>query len=346
MRFYSSMIVGITLVPPPINSPGVKELSAEFVNINELSDLVGKRILITGGAGFIGSALANKLAVKNQVFAIDNLSSGNWSRCSELVQKVEIDLFTESFEKLSEHFVDIDYVFHLAAVKLNSPKVSPSEIFLINVETSRKVFQAAMKNKVKKVLFTSSLYAYGNNGPEIMEENQLPVARSHYGISKLTGENLLEVEAKNSGVPFVIARLFFVYGPRQFSEGGYKSVIMKNFELKGRRLPAEIYGSGNQALDYVFIDDCINALIELMVISFQGTVNISTGIATTISSVINNINSLFDDESKVFLPADWTDGTVRVGSPVKLNEILGWQPSTSLDRGLKVIWEWWNDKNK
>ena len=309
-------------------------------------EIVGKRILITGGAGFIGSALANKLARNNQVFALDNLSSGDWTRCSQQVQKVDIDLFTEPLESLKEYFVDIDYVFHLAAVKLNTPKSSAITLFENNVESSLKVFQAASVNKVNKVLFTSSLYAYGSNGLDVMEEQQLPTARSFYGISKLTGESMLQVQSASNSMHFVNARLFFVYGPGQYSEGGYKSVIMKNIELKSKGLPAEVFGSGEQVLDYIFIDDCVHALIDLMRSDFQGTVNVSTGVGVTILSVIDKINKLFGDEKKVFLPSDWTDGTIRVGSTVKLHSILVWKPTTNFDTGINNIWKWWNNGSK
>ena len=298
---------------------------------------------MTGGAGFIGSALANRLAEENQVIAIDNLSSGNWSRCSAKVQKYEIDLLRVSQEDMNKAFSGIDFVFHLAAVKLNSPSSTSIDIFTHNVDVSLKVFQAASTNKVKKLLFTSSLYAYGSQGPEIMEEHQATFAKTFYGISKLAGENMLQVGSKDSGMEFVNARLFFVYGPGQYAEGGYKSVIIKTFELKNKLKPAEVYGSGKQVLDYVFIDDCVESLIELMKSGFQGTVNVSTGIGTSILTLIEKINSRFGNRDITFLPADSTEGTLRVGSPEKLRDILGWAPATTIDVGLTNIWERWND---
>jgi|694.fasta_scaffold43333_1 UDP-glucose 4-epimerase len=306
------------------------------------SHIFGKKILITGGAGFIGAALANKLAHENQVVAIDNLSSGDWSRCSEKVQKVEIDLLKASQEILNGLFAGVDFVFHLAAVKLNSPNTSGATLYRNNVEVCVKVFRASSINKVKKILFTSSLYAYGSQGLEIMEEQQPTSAKNFYGISKLAGENLLQVESAASNMEFVNARLFFIYGPGQYAEGGYKSVIMKTFELKSKMLPAEIYGSGSQVLDYVFIDDCILALTALMANQFQGTVNISTGKGVSISSLIGMINSRFGNNDVIFRPADLTEGTLRVGSPHKLNEVLRWHPSTTIENGLEHIWEWWN----
>lgn len=305
--------------------------------------LVGKKFVVTGGAGFIGSALANRLAEKNQVTAIDNLSSGNWSRCSAGVQKYEMDLVSASQEQINEVFSGVDFVFHLAAVKLNSPNTTSIDIFKSNVDVSLKVFQAASFNNARKLVFSSSLYAYGHQGPDSMEEDQPTFPRTFYGISKLVGENLLEVNSKETGLKFVNARLFFVYGPGQYADGGYKSVITKTFELKSRFLPAEIYGSGQQVLDYIYIDDCVAALIDLMGSPFQGTVNVSTGIGTSISSLIEKINSRFGNSDITYLPADSTEGTSRVGSPRKLSDLLGWSPNTSIDQGLTSIWEQWND---
>lgn len=305
--------------------------------------IIGKKIIVTGGAGFIGSALASKLAEQNQVIALDNLSSGNWSRCSAKVQKYEIDLLTVPQSDLNEVFTGVDLVFHLAAVKLNSPNTTSIDIFKSNVDVSLKVFQAASMNRAKKILFTSSLYAYGYQGPEIMYENQPTFARTFYGISKLVGENMYQVGSKESGMEFVNARLFFVYGPGQYAEGGYKSVIIKTFELKSKLMPAEIYGSGQQVLDYVYIDDCVESLIELMKSRYQGTVNVSTGVGISILSLIEKINSRFGNSDITFLPPDSTEGTLRVGSPEKLRDIIGWAPSTTIDVGLTNIWERWND---
>ena len=165
-------------------------------------------------------------------------------------------------------------------------KATPQQIIDVNISASRRLFEAAAQAARPKVVFASSLYAYGSMGPAPMRETDVPTPDTVYGISKVAGEQLLRLRYDGSMVPWSVARLFFVYGPRQYARGGYKSVIVANFERLVRGEAPTIFGDGLQALDYVYIDDVVEALIELAAPAHNGkTLNICSGLATTINDL-------------------------------------------------------------
>src|SRR5262249_59343500 len=129
-----------------------------------------------------------------------------------------------------------------------------------NVEGTHQLLTAAVRHGLRHVVFSSSLYAYGRmTGPPCVEDD-CPQPTTVYGISKLAGEHLVRHFGKE--LPGTILRFYFVYGPRQFAGMGYKSVIVKNFERLLSSDPAVVYGDGRQALDYVYVDDVVDALLR------------------------------------------------------------------------------------
>jgi UDP-glucose 4-epimerase len=239
---------------------------------------------------------------------------------------------------------NVDYVFHLAAEKYNSPGASFDSILDTNVIASNKLFEACAKSNVKKVFFASSLYAYGSLGPSIMKETDLSAPITYYGMSKLAGENLLRINELKFNLKWVAARLFFIYGPGQYVSGGYKSVIIKNFENLKNGTPCLINGSGQQSLDYVFVKDCCQAIYNLTVLSelCSEIYNISSGSPTSVTYLINKMTEIsgVNDSQICNLPSDWTEGSKRHGSNQKIQSALGWRPSTNIESGLKETWDW------
>ena len=300
-----------------------------------------KKIVITGGAGFIGAALANSLSMdsSNAVFAIDNLSTGSWDRVSSKVNKIDLDLTIAKDEELKKVFDGADVVYHLSAVKLHNQNNSFDSIIQNNVYASQRVFEAAGMAKVKRVIFTSSLYAYGL--PEItpMKESSELIPITAYGASKVFGENLLKINSLKFGYSFGVARLFFIYGPNQFAEGGYKSVIISNFERIRRGISATITGDGKQILDYLYIDDCVEALKLLGEAHQSDTFNISSGEGQSILELTKVMLQVALGDKFEFVEPDWTKGTIRIGSNQKLREQLGWTPQVSILDGITQTWK-------
>lgn len=298
------------------------------------------RALVTGAAGFIGCHLAERLAADGwTVVGLDNERSGSWDRLRTALERRHADLAALPEEELDELCSGVDVVFHLAAEKYNSSATTPQRVIDVNVSATQRLFAAAGRAGAK-VVFTSSLYAYGSLGPAPMCETDLPAPTTTYGVSKVAGEHLLRVAQRDLDLRWTVARLFFVYGPRQYADGGYKSVIVKNFERLRDGLPPVVFGDGLQALDYVYVGDCVDALVAMAAREHDAEVlNVSTGRAVTVNELTAAMLEVAGADVPVeWGPADWTAGTIRVGSPSLAAERLGWRPATTLEEGLERTW--------
>ncbi len=299
------------------------------------------RIAITGGAGFIGAALANELHFRghDEIKLIDNLSTGDWSRLNYQGDRNLIDISTSSIGDLSDLLSGTEILFHLSAVKLHNEKNSFEELINNNVLGTRYLLEAAGLAGVKKVIFTSSLYAYGMLNNKSFTEDLVPLPSTVYGASKLFGEGLISIAAQKHGFKYSIARLFFIYGENQYSEGGYRSVIVNNFERLKSGQPAVINGDGNQILDYLHVSDCVSALISLGEQTTNEVFNISSGVPVTIKQLTAQMLKVTGDGIFTYADADWTQGTRRVGSNRKIQKITGWSPRINLHDGLTSTWD-------
>lgn len=299
------------------------------------------KILITGAAGFIGAHLFNYLELNFNVFGLDSGKSGDWSRLLNPNKVYKADLSKLNEPEMTQMLKDVDILIHLAAEKHNSTMGQSTSLLNSNVIGTERLFRIACENGVKKIIFSSSLYAYGKNGPNMTKVTDPINPKTLYGISKQTGENILQFYGNKYGVQWHAPRFFFIYGPHQFANGGYKSVIIKNFESLKRENSVTIVGDGSQVLDYVFIEDLVDALIRMIQLdkSTEFT-NISTGVGTSITELIGII-SKFKSNSKIYFePKDWTHGTYRVGDFSKLKELTGWAPRTNIEEGIERTWAW------
>jgi UDP-glucose 4-epimerase len=211
----------------------------------------------------------------------------------------------------------------------------------VNISATRRLFEAAARTRVRKVVFTSSLYAYGSVGPDAMRESDIPVPTTVYGVSKLAGEQLLHVAAGASNLSWSVARLFFVYGPRQYAAGGYKSVIVSNFERLRQGGRPLVLGDGKQSLDYVYVDDAVDALVALADPEHDGLVcNIGSGRAVSVADLTEAMLDVAGlDVEPIWGPADWTAGSRRVADVDLARDALGWSATTTLHDGLTRVWD-------
>jgi len=302
-----------------------------------------RQALVTGAAGFIGCHLVEALDEAGcDVIGIDDERSGDWRRVRVPCTRLRRDIADLAPEELIELCAGADAVFHLAAEKHNSAKATPQKIIDVNISATRRLFDAAARAGRPKVVFASSLYAYGSMGPEPMRETDLPTPTTMYGVSKLAGEHLLRVAQRDHGLPWSVARLFFVYGPRQYAEGGYKSVIVSNFERLARGEAPTVFGDGEQSLDYVFIDDVVGALLAMVAPEHDGkTLNVASGQGTTVNALTAAMLHASDSQlAPRTCPPDWTAGSRRVGDPAAAGRELGWKAGTPLEVGLQRCWDW------
>jgi UDP-glucose 4-epimerase len=300
------------------------------------------RVTITGAAGFIGGHLARSLVEEHEVVGVDNERSGDWNRVPDGVDRRHLDLAQPDVDDWTDLLSGTEVLFHLAAEKYNSSRTSPQRVIDTNISATARLLQGAAHASVRQVVFTSSLYAYGSLGPEPMRESQVLTPTTYYGMSKAAGEHLLRVAHRDHGLQWSCARLFFVYGTQQFAEGGYKSVIMTNFERMRSGQPPVINGSGEQRLDYVNVADVVEALILLAAPEHAGrTVNVGSGSAPTINDLTRVMQAVAGDSSEpVRAPADWTDGSIRCADAELARRDLGWTARTPLEVGLRQVWDW------
>lgn len=301
------------------------------------------RCLVTGGAGFIGRHLVDKLLEEDSdVTVLDSGQTGQIHSISKKAQVIKVDLDSCEISDFMGYLEGVDQVFHLAAQKHNTNNITPAKMIATNVLSTYNLVVASAKSNVKRFVFTSSLYAYGYLGPEIMTEHNVPQPTTLYGATKLMGENILRIAEKQYGLSWNVARLFFVYGPGQFSGSGYKSVIVKNFERIRDGLPATVNGDGKQSLDYVYVKDAVEGIKLLADCSLQSEI---FNIASSNPISINDLTSAMESSAgikinKTYLPEDWTTGSKRFGDYNLIKTKLGWVPKTSLSYGLNETWNY------
>lgn len=317
--------------------------------------LKGSNVLITGGCGFIGLHLTHKLVdlgVK-KITIIDSLEYGKKENLGDLLNKVEViecRIGSSNDAILTNAFKNVDYLFHLAAEKHNQSIDAPLKVLESNVIGTLKLFELASQNNIKKVFFSSSVLVYEcKKGDRIpYSESKIPIPETVYGISKLTGEHFLKYCYKKYGLKSVAFRIFFAYGPFQFSGTGYKSVIMKNFERILRNESPVIFGDGEQMLDYIYIDDVIDAMIIAMESDCINEIfNVGSSIPTTINYLTDMMIKVSGKKlKKVYGPPDITNGTFRFASTSKIKNLLDFQPSISLEQGLQKTYNWLKSQKK
>lgn len=254
-----------------------------------------KRILITGGAGFIGSHLAEALVQYNaQVTILDNLSSGNLNNLAQIKNHItfhEGDIRSAKTCNLVTQNQDI--IFHEAAFVSAAESIEkPYDCYEINIDGTLNILNAAYKNKVNKLIFASSAAVYGNTN-QICHEELICQPESPYGASKLTGEKYCQMYAQNYGLQTLSLRYFNVWGERQDPHNGYAAALAKFKNQMAQNLPITIYGDGQQTRDFIHVSQIVQANLVLAMLPptyLNGQpVNIATGKSNTLLEMIEKL---------------------------------------------------------
>lgn len=301
----------------------------------------GKISFITGGAGFIGSRLAEKLTQKgHKIIVYDNFSSGDVKNLSKIKNKIKIvkgDI--TDFKKLKQAMKGVDCVYHHAAmVSVAQSMEEPAKTHKINIEGTNNVLEAARLNGVKRVLLASSGVVYGNGKELPYKETALTDCRSPYAASKLIGEELLKSYFKAYGLETVCVRYFNVFGPKQNPNSPYAAVIAKFMDLAKRGNTFFIDWDGKQSRDFVFIDDVADATILVMEKGKAGEVyNVASGKTYTLLKLAKEIEAIAGKKMKrVFKPKRAGDVKISAADITKITQ-LGYKAKVSLKEGLKEI---------
>ena len=296
------------------------------------------KILITGGAGFIGSHLTEFLSKSNHVTVIDNLSHGNKIvNFNKNIKLINGDVRDKDL--LNYYSKNCKSIFHLAAV-LGVDVVSNKNVETMNCEFEgiKNVCEAAKKNKIKKIIYSSSSGVYGKlNYSMNVKENATIAPVSAYSISKRACEFYLKSFFKENKITSIAVRLFNVYGPRQ----DQRMVVSRFINQAKKNKPITIYGSGKQTRDFTFIDDCVKVfdLLNKKVNGFQ-IINSSKGKDLNILSLAKKIKKDLRSQSKIVhieIPEKLEEFQVpkRCGNSSKLNKLINYKPNTSFVAGLR-----------
>jgi UDP-glucose 4-epimerase len=299
---------------------------------------------ITGAAGFIGSHLTNYLLKKNyEVIALDSQKFGTWENIKRDKNLTIVSKDLRNIKNFKKYFDKQTVVIHLAAEKHNNSLQYPDKIFETNCIATNRLFEQACEKKVKKIIFSSSLYVYGILEGSAMKESDNCLPNTIYGNTKLSGELMLKQYAKKNGIRYAILRFFFVYGSKQFTGQGYPSVIIKNFNrIKNKQSPI-IINDGKQSFDYIHIDDIIRAIEKVVGVKKNLTLNLSNNKPVTILQLTKIMLKVSQTNYKlIYAGHDWTKNTRRFGSNRLARKELFWTPKIKLEQGLKEVWKWLN----
>lgn len=304
------------------------------------------KILVTGGAGFIGSNLVDALIdQKHEVFIIDNLSTGKKEFINPKVKFYEADIQDKSIDAIFKE-VKPEILFHLAAhISVSESVKDPISDCKSNIEGSVNIFESAKNNNVKKVIFSSTggaLYGDTKKRDRPTSESYPAIPLSPYGITKLTNEFYLNYYFNAFNLNYTILRYSNVYGPRQNSKGEAGVVAIFIDKILNSEIPI-IHGDGEQTRDYVYVDDVVKANILSINNKREGIYNIGTGIETSVNKIANLISNNFNKEIEIkHGPAVVEQRTSCLDNSFAMRE-LSWQPSIKLNVGIKKTVEWFTN---
>lgn len=292
------------------------------------------KLLVTGGAGFIGSNLVDALVRRGfEVRVIDNLSNGKRKNVNKKAKLRVLDI--TNLKLIKPVFKGVDYVFHLAALPRVQYSIEhPAETNRTNVEGTLNVLMSSMEAKVKKVIYSASSSAYGDQTVMPLKENLTPAPKSPYGLQKYLGELYCRLWSEVYNLPTVSLRYFNVYGPRYNSEGAYVLVIGKFLEQRLNGKAMTITGDGKQTRDFTHVRDVVRANILAMKSEKVGrgeVINIGAGqnhsiktIARLISGPVTYISARLEPKHTL------ADNSLAF-------KLLGWKPEVKLGDGISEL---------
>jgi|SRR3989344_2658638 len=302
------------------------------------------KYLVTGGAGFVGSHLVDRLIEHNhQVVVVDNLSTGKKENLNPRADFYQLDIC--DFEKIRPLFEGIDFVFHLAAIpRVPTSVKDPIATSRVNILGTINVFKAAAEAKVKRVVFASSSSVYGNQKNSPFQEDMILNPLSPYALQKSVGEQVAKLFTSLYNVPIVCLRYFNIYGPRIDFDSDYGLVVGKFLQQHGQKKSLTIFGDGQQTRAFIYIDDIVRANIkatESKKISGGEVINIGQ----EKSYSINHLAKLIGGPVQ-YLPSRVGDPLHTLADIALAKEVLGWQPETEFEAGIKKTQEWFENYEK
>lgn len=312
-------------------------------------ELKGARVLVIGGAGFIGSHVVDELVRSEaaEIVVYDNFCRGVPENLEEALRDPRVRVFELGGDILHRDILQEavqgkDYVFHLAALWLLHCHEYPRSAFHVNIEGTFNVLEACVRNGVKKLVYSSSASVYGDALEIPMTEEHVYNNKTFYGATKISGEHMCRAFYHRYGLNYVGLRYMNVYGARQDYKGTYIAVIMKILDRLDQGLPPIVYGDGSQAYDFIYVSDVARANIHALTsTATDACYNVGSGTRTSILELTNMLLELTGSSIEPqFAPAGPTFVTNRIGSTEKARRDLGFQSTVELREGLEALIRW------
>jgi len=304
------------------------------------------KVLLTGGAGFIGSWVGEALiADGNEIFIIDDLSTGKIQNIPKDANFVKADIKDrDRLEKIFEDFKPEVVNHHAAQMNVRNSVEDPIFDAQVNILGTINLLELSIQHEIKKFMFASTGGAiYGEPEDIPCIEDTLPAPVSPYGISKYAVEQYLNYYKAVHGLSHVVLRYSNVYGPRQnpHGEAGVVAIFCDRIKYGN---PCEIFGDGKQTRDYVYVEDVARANI-LSLNAKDAILNIGTAIETSVNDIVSKLRTVTNRDVQVIYSPRRRGEVDRIALEIKrAEELLGWSPHVSLEEGLTRTWEWFSSE--
>jgi nucleoside-diphosphate-sugar epimerase len=293
-----------------------------------------KRLLVTGGAGFVGSNLADALLQKGfEVRIIDNFCIGRHERIDPRSELIAEDIQYPS--KIRSAFEDVDCVFHMAALPRVPLSIAvPVATHMVNVVGTLNVLEAARDAGVRRFIYSSSASVYGDQPELPLREDMMPNPLNPYGLQKLVGEQYTRMFHRLFGMETLSLRYFSVFGPNMSAEGTALSAIIAFIRARRSEQPLTIYGDGTQTRDFIHVQDVIKANILAMdaQVADGRTLNVGQGKSVSINYIAALVGGL-----TINLPPRPGDARDTLADFSQAEKVLGWRPEVAIEDGIRKL---------
>lgn len=311
--------------------------------------LKGNKFLVTGGAGLMGSHIADRLLAGGaaQIILLDNFIRGSMHNIEEILKDPRVQLVKgdiRDLDLLMKLATGMDGIFHMAAIRITACADNPREAMEVMLTGTHNVLQAAVEKKVGKVLYASSASVYGLADSFPTNEKHHPYNnRTYYGAAKIAGEGMVRSFAEMYGLNYVALRYFNVYGPRMDIDGKYTEVLVRWLDCIDNGQTPLIFGDGSQTMDLINIDDITDANILAMESDVTDEVfNVASGTETSLLGLLRAVLKVTGSELQPeFLPERSVNPVPRrLADTQKAEQLLGFKARVNVEEGLRRLVAW------
>jgi len=320
--------------------------------MNKIKD---STIFVSGGAGFIGSYVIEELLIHQpkKIIILDNLIRGSFENMKGFINDPRIEFIEGDIrnnELLEKCIEGSDYVFHMAALRINACAASPQDGFEVMLQATFNIANLCLKHKVKKIIYSSTASVYGLAQHFPTPETDNPYNnQTFYGGAKIWGEQLFRSYKFMHNMDYVALRYFNVYGSRMDTDGKYTEVMIKWLDcIRDNKQPA-IYGDGTDSMDFVHVKDIAHANVLALISDVTDEAfNVGDQIETSLSDLLNALLKVNRSQLKpIFKEANSINPVSRRLADIsKASKLLGYKPAITLEKGLKELTDWYFEKQK